>query len=93
LNLPVLRHDSAKNIKHQEKCQYPNITSQKISAEIMADSFSLHRSFSKGHQPSVTTMEMLAEDSDTSMGLPPKKHAFGPLVPLSHESEQIDSVT
>jgi hypothetical protein len=38
-------------------------------------------------------MEMLAEDSDISMGLPPKKHAFRPLVLLFCESEQIDSTT
>jgi hypothetical protein len=91
--LPVLRHDSAKNIKCQEKHQYPNITSQKISAAIMADSFSSHHSFPEGHQPSVTTIEMPAENSDTSMGLPPKKHTFRPLVLLFHESEQIDSAT
>ena len=35
-------------------------------------------------------MKMPAVDSGTSMGSPPKKHAFGP---LSRESEQIDSGT
>ena len=57
----------------------------------MADSFSSHCSFPEGHQQSITAVNMLAEDSDTSMGLPPKKHAFGPLAPPSCESEQIDS--
>jgi hypothetical protein len=75
-----------------KKCQYSNITSQTISAKIMADSSSLHRSFPEGHQPSFAATEMLA-DSGTSMGSPPKKHAFGPPLLLSHESEQIDSGT
>jgi hypothetical protein len=58
----------------------------------MADSSSPHRSFPEGHQPSVAAMEMPA-DSGTSMGSPPKKHASGPPLLLSRESEQIDSGT
>jgi hypothetical protein len=80
---------SKKSQAQGKKCQYLNITSQTISAKIMADSSSLHCSFSEGHQPSVAAMKMLA-DSGTSMGSPPKKHAFGPPLLLSHESEQID---
>jgi hypothetical protein len=59
----------------------------------MADSISPHHSFSEGYQPSVTATEIPAEDSGTSMVSPPKKHAFGPLPPLSRTYEQIDSRT
>jgi hypothetical protein len=76
-----------------KKRQYPNITSQMISEKIMADLISPHRSFSKGYQLSVTATEIPAEDSSTSMVSPPKKHAFGPLPPLSCGYEQIDSRT
>ena len=56
----------------------------------MAEPFSPHRSFPEGHQPSAAAAEMLAEHSGTGMGSPRKKHAFGPLLALSRESEQFD---
>ena len=59
----------------------------------MADSFSPHRSFTEGYRPSVATTEVPAESSGASIVSPPRKHAFGPLPPLSRGSEQIDSGT
>ena len=59
--------------------------------KIMANSLAPNCSFPEGLQSSATATEIPAEDSSVSMGSPHKKCAFGPLLLLTHESEQIVS--
>ena len=74
-----------------KKGQYPNITAQTTGVKTMADSLAPNRSFPEGLQSPAAATEIPAEDSSVSMGSPHKKRAFGPLLPLTRESEQIVS--
>ena len=76
-----------------EKSERPNITYQAISVKIMADSLASNLSFPEGLWPSAAATKIPAEDSGASMSTPRKKCAFGLLVLLSREPEQIDSRT